>query len=79
DNGHKQIAFVSGSLNEPVTREMKLAGYKEALEDAGISYQEDYIIEEKYNYNAGVKVWEELSALSKKPNAVVVADDELAI
>ncbi|HFK6176614.1 TPA: catabolite control protein A [Listeria monocytogenes] len=79
DNGHKQIAFVSGSLNEPVNREMKLAGYKEALEEAGISYQEDYIIEAKYNYNAGVKVWAELSALSKKPNAVVVADDELAI
>lgn len=58
---------------------MKLAGYKEALEEAGIAYQEDYIIEAKYNYNAGVKVWAELSALSKKPNAVVVADDELAI
>ncbi|RDX02776.1 catabolite control protein A [Listeria kieliensis] len=78
-NGHKQIAFVTGSLEEPVNRELKLKGYQDALKNAGISYNEDYVIEADYDYNSGVRAFEQLNQLNKCPNAVIVTDDELAI
>ncbi|WP_167629794.1 catabolite control protein A [Listeria valentina] len=78
-NGHKQIAFVTGSLEEPVNRELKLKGYQEALKKAGISYDENYVIEADYDYNSGVRAFEQLNQLDKRPNAVIVTDDELAI
>lgn len=78
-NGHKQIAFVTGSLEEPVNRELKLKGYQDALKNAGISYNEDYVIEADYDYNSGVRAFEQLNQLDKRPNAVIVTDDELAI
>ncbi|MBC1520951.1 catabolite control protein A [Listeria aquatica] len=78
-NGHKQIAFVTGSLEEPVNRELKLKGYQEALKKAGISYNENYVIEADYDYNSGVRAFEQLNQLEKRPNAVIVTDDELAI
>ncbi|WP_088808853.1 MULTISPECIES: catabolite control protein A [Listeria] len=78
-NGHKQIAFITGSLDEPVNREFKLEGYKDALKEAKIKYDETYVIEADYNYDAGVKAWEKLSGLKSRPNAAIVTDDELAI
>ncbi|MEN2666625.1 catabolite control protein A [Listeria aquatica] len=78
-NGHKQIAFLTGSLEEPVNRELKLKGYQEALKKAGISYNENYVIEADYDYNSGVRAFEQLNQLEKRPNAVIVTDDELAI
>ncbi|EFI83496.1 Glucose-resistance amylase regulator [Listeria grayi] len=79
ENGHDKIAFVIGSLNEPVNRDLKLGGYKDALEEAGIAYDETYVLEADYNYAAGVKAWEELSNLAHTPNAVIAADDELGV
>ncbi|EUJ33298.1 catabolite control protein A [Listeria floridensis FSL S10-1187] len=78
-NGHKQIAFVTGSLEEPVNRELKLEGYKEALQEAGIKYDENYVIEADYDYTAGVRAFEQLNKLATRPNAAIVTDDELAI
>ncbi|WP_099221317.1 catabolite control protein A [Listeria costaricensis] len=79
DNGRKRIAFVSGSLEEPVNRELKLEGYKQALKEAGLSFDESLIVESDYNYDAGVKAWQELSKLAQKPDAVIASEDELAI
>ncbi|WP_239254920.1 catabolite control protein A [Listeria ilorinensis] len=79
DNGRKRIAFVSGSLEEPVNRELKLEGYKQALKEANIAFDESLIVEADYNYDAGVKAWQELSKLSQKPDAVIASEDELAI
>ncbi|MBC2367788.1 catabolite control protein A [Listeria booriae] len=78
-NGRKKIAFISGSLDEPVNSELKLGGYREALKEAKIKFNEDYVLESAYNYEAGVKAWEQLSSLKATPDAIYVADDELAV
>lgn len=75
----KKIAFISGSLDQPVNSELKLGGYREALKEAKIKFNEDYVLEAAYNYEAGVKAWAQLSALKATPDAVYVADDELAM
>ncbi|MBC1226737.1 catabolite control protein A [Listeria booriae] len=78
-NGRKKIAFISGSLDEPVNSELKLGGYREALKESKIKFNEDYVLESAYNYEAGVKAWEQLSSLKATPDAIYVADDELAM
>lgn len=78
-NGRKKIAFISGSLDEPVNSELKLGGYREALKEAKIKFNEDYVLESAYNYEAGVKAWEQLNSLKATPDAIYVADDELAM
>ncbi|MBC1491814.1 catabolite control protein A [Listeria booriae] len=78
-NGRKKIAFISGSLDEPVNSELKLGGYREALKEAKIKFNEDYVLESAYHYEAGVKAWEQLSSLKATPDAIYVADDELAM
>ena len=50
ESGHKRIAMVIGPLHEPVNAEKKLIGYKRALGDAGIEYNEELVQEGDYTY-----------------------------
>ncbi len=77
--GHKKIAFVSGLLNEPINGEEKLAGYKRAIEDAGLSYNEEYVIEGDYTYDSGIEGFEKIHELAEKPTAIFVGTDEMAL
>ena len=49
--GHKQIAFVGG-LTSMIVREERLAGYRLALEEAGIPLDSSLVIETVINYRA---------------------------
>jgi LacI family transcriptional regulator len=79
DKGHKRIAFVVGPLHEPINTEKKLAGYKRALEEAGLGYEEDLVIEGDYTYDSGLEALEKLLEVSEKPSAVIVGSDEMAL
>ncbi|MFS8652297.1 MAG: catabolite control protein A [Caldibacillus sp.] len=79
DNGHKRIAFVTGPLQEPINSLKKLAGYKKALEEAGIPYDENYVVEGDYTYESGLECVERLLELAEKPTAIAVGTDEMAI
>lgn len=79
DNGHKRIAFVTGPLQEPINSLKKLAGYKKALEEAGIPYDENYVVEGDYTYESGLECVEKLLELAEKPTAIAVGTDEMAI
>ncbi|MDR4889265.1 catabolite control protein A [Fredinandcohnia sp. QZ13] len=77
--GHKKIAFISGLLNEPINGEKKLAGYKRAIEDAGLTYNEEFVIEGDYTYDSGIEGFEKIHELDDKPTAVFVGSDEMAL
>ncbi|MEK5441500.1 MULTISPECIES: catabolite control protein A [unclassified Fredinandcohnia] len=79
NKGHKKIAFVTGPLNEPINGEKKLNGYKRAIEDAGLSYKEDFVIEGDYTYDSGIEGFERIHELEDKPTAVFVGTDEMAL
>ena len=79
DNGHKRIAFVTGPLQEPINYLKKLAGYKKALDEAGIPYDENYVVEGDYTYESGLECVEKLLELAEKPTAIAVGTDEMAI
>jgi LacI family transcriptional regulator len=79
NKGHKKIAFVTGPLNEPINAEKKLNGYKRAIEDAGLSYNEELVIEGDYTYDSGIEGFERIHELEDKPTAVFVGTDEMAL
>ena len=75
-HGDKRVAFVSGPLNYPINGEYRLKGYKEALAENGIDFDQDLVFETNDSYRAGETLWPALSAAHA--NAAFVADDELA-
>ncbi|WP_099351959.1 catabolite control protein A [Fredinandcohnia onubensis] len=79
NKGHKKIAFVTGPLNEPINGEKKLNGYKRAIEDAGLSYNEEFVIEGDYTYDSGIEGFERIHELADKPTAIFVGTDEMAL
>jgi LacI family transcriptional regulator len=79
EKGHKRIAMVIGPFHEPINKEKKLVGYKKALEAAGISVEEDLIVEGDYTYDSGIEAFEKLLELPEKPTAIYVGSDEMAV
>ncbi|MEW9051903.1 MAG: catabolite control protein A [Neobacillus sp.] len=78
-NGHKQIAFVVGPLHEPRNVEKKLKGYKRALEEAGIPFNEELVIEGDYTYDSGLEAFDKLLEAVQRPSAILVGSDEMAL
>lgn len=79
ENGHKRIAFVSGSLSYTINSKFKLEAYKKALLDANIEIDESLIIAEVNNYDSGMDAWETLKKVKEPPTAFFASNDELAI
>lgn len=77
NNGHKKIAFVSESHNDPINGIYRLNGYKKALEEASIAYDEDLVIQSEYTYKVGEAVYDQIAKLDA--TAAVIADDELSV
>ena len=76
-NGHKDIAFVSGALIDPINGHARLGGYKQALEEAGIAYNEGLIFEAPYSFRDGLRLVERLR--NSGATAAFISDDELAV
>ncbi|WP_147532644.1 catabolite control protein A [Bacillus marasmi] len=79
DKGHTKIAFVIGPIHEPINGVKKLAGYKRALAEAGIAYNEDLVVEGDDTYDSGIEAFEKLMEANEKPTAIFVGQDEMAL
>lgn len=79
EQGHKRIGFVSGPFIDKAGSAKKLQGYKKALEEAGISYDENLVIDGDYTYDSGIEAFEKLWGLDEKPTAIFVSSDEMAL
>lgn len=76
-NGNQKIAFVSGALIDPINGQNRIKGYKEALADNGLSYNEGLIFESEYKFKDGINLAERIR--NSGATAAYVTDDELAI
>lgn len=76
-NGNKKIAFVSGALIDPINGQNRIKGYKAALTENGLSYNEGLIFEAEYKFKAGISLAERIR--NSGATAAYVTDDELAI
>lgn len=77
--GHRSIAMISGTLQDPANGYARFQGYKRALEQAGIAYREDYVRVGNYRYESGIDATAYFLGLSDRPTAIFSATDEMAI
>ena len=76
--GHQQIAFIGGSTELMVTID-RLNGYKQALKEANLPINEEYIKHEEFLREGGQEAVNELMALPQPPTALLVVDDFMAL
>lgn len=72
--GHKCIGMLS-SLDGPAN--FRLAGYQQALKEAGLELEDALVQREKFDANGGFRAMEKL--LSARPTAVFAANDLMAM
>ncbi|VEA62312.1 Cryptic asc operon repressor [Serratia plymuthica] len=76
--GHRDIAFITGSLDSPTGLE-RLSGYKSALAEQGIAVNNVLIAEGKWNAQSGMAAVDALLAGGHAFSAIVASNDEMAI
>lgn len=77
--GHRTIAMISGTLQDPSTGYARFQGYRKALEKAGIPYREEYVRVGNYKYESGIEATQYFLSLPERPTAIFAATDEMAI
>lgn len=77
-NGHKEIAFVNGSLKVQSTAR-KMKGYKKALKKHGISFQESLIENADFTGRGGYEGIMRIMGRGHHPTAVIGATDCIAL
>ncbi|GIP32897.1 catabolite control protein A [Paenibacillus sp. J2TS4] len=79
DHGHRKIGMISGTLQDPALGYARYHGYKQALENAGIPFNENYVRVGNYRYESGIEAMKFFLDLEDRPTAVFAATDEMAI
>lgn len=78
DLGHKNIGIVAGPSYASNAR-MRVEGYKNALNEAGIKSNNDWIVGSTFGINSGGDAAEKLLALTPKITAIFAVNDNTAI
>lgn len=76
-NGHKKIAFISGALIDPINGQNRIRGYKEALAENNLTYNEGLVFEAKYKFKEGINLTDRIQ--NSQATAAYITDDELAV
>lgn len=77
-NGHRQIAYISGSLNLQTAR-LRLQAYQEALKEAGIDFDPLLMAEGDGNYGGGYNACQQLLLRKSDFTAICCYNDVTAI
>jgi LacI family transcriptional regulator len=75
--GHRRIGFIAGHPMH-ATSELRLAGYRDALDEASLECEDHYIAQGLYTYRSGLDAAEQLLGLKKRPTAIFASNDEMA-
>lgn len=67
--GHRSIGFIVGHP-EHATSGLRLAGYRDAMSEAGLDCPDDYTAQGDYTYRSGLDAAERLLGLETKPTAI---------
>ncbi|WP_217592312.1 catabolite control protein A [Cohnella sp. GbtcB17] len=79
DEGHTRIAMISGTLQDPANGFARYQGYKRALEESGIAFEESLVRVGNYRYESGIEAAQYFLELAERPTAIFAATDEMAI
>lgn len=76
--GHRNIAFIAGSLNETNARD-RLEGFRKAMKDFALPCRDNCIIYGDFNRDKAYNEVGKLLALEDRPSAIFSSDDYMAI
>jgi LacI family transcriptional regulator len=76
--GIEQIAFVGGEMKEQTGFE-RYCGYRDALLNAGLKLNDAFVCESNYTESGGYNCGQILLQLETRPDAIVAANDLMAI
>ncbi|UAY94162.1 LacI family transcriptional regulator [Pectobacterium polaris] len=76
--GHRDIAFVCGAANSP-TGTSRLAGYRQALEENGVPYNDRLVAPGDWTHDSGYTAAKILLQRSATFSALVASNDDMAI
>ena len=77
DKGHTRIAHIGGPQNLQTAID-RLEGYKKALLEAGLPYEEELVIPKTYIWDGGYQAAKELLAQTPRCSAIFAANDPMA-
>jgi LacI family transcriptional regulator len=77
--GHQRIGFVTNASLDYTSAQHRLAGYRQALEQAGLPYDAALVRMGNFTPASGVAAMEELLELNPRPTAVFAASDVVAL
>jgi len=75
--GHTEIGFITGHPNRSGT-EMRLAGYRQALQDNAIQEDPSLVIEGNYTFESGETGARRLLRRDRRPTAIFASNDYMA-
>lgn len=75
--GHQRIGFITGDRNQQASQ-LRLAGYKDALHAAGISVDDNLIVDGDFSYRSGLAAAERLLNFDLPPSAIFASNDDMA-
>jgi len=75
--GHRRIGFVKGKPDHGAAR-LRFDGYRAALADAGLCFQEDLCAQGYFTYQSGLEAGEKLLSNKNRPTAIFAGNDDMA-
>lgn len=73
DKGHRGIAIVTGELKENGVNYMRYLGYQDALREAGIPFDRDFVFDGYVGFQYGVEAAETLAERNRRDNQEITA------
>lgn len=77
DIGRKNIAFIGGDEKLIVTKK-RIEGYKRALKEMNIGFQNELLFIGSFNQQTGFKYGEKIASMENMPDGLVATDDLVA-
>jgi LacI family transcriptional regulator len=76
--GRRRIVYITATPKRNVYID-RLQGYKEALQDQGIGFREDYVLISNLSQESGVEAAARIRDMDTLPDAIFVANDNCAV
>ena len=76
--GHTRIACIAGPSTITPSAE-RIIGYRKALEEAGLSYQEELILRGDYHAQSGMELTHLILKMNPRPTAIFALNDLMAL
>ncbi|NLM04516.1 MAG: substrate-binding domain-containing protein [Clostridiales bacterium] len=77
--GHKKVGMITGKAHDPIISGVRKEGYKQALEENNLTFDESLVIEGGNRFKSGYEGARQLLELPEPPSALFISGDEMAI